>query len=115
VLVVGTAADTTVVHIGQSIVERFPDGQLYADLRRGDPLPRFLRALGVPPDRVPPDPDEREALYRTAIAGRRILVVLVNASDPARVRPLLPGTDTTLTLVAGREQPRLSADRVLRL
>jgi Protein kinase domain len=115
VLVAGDDAAAAVVHFGQSIVERFPDGQLYADLYRGDPLPRFLRALGVPPARVPAAADEREALYRTAIAGRRILVVLVNATSPAAVRPLLPGTDTTLTLIAGRRAVPLSADRVIRL
>jgi Protein kinase domain len=116
VLLTGDGAHALAVHFGHSYAGRFPDGQLYADLERGDPLPRFLRALGVPTDRVPSDVDEREALYRTALAGRRVLVVLDNAKDAAQVRPLLPGTGTCRTIVtAPAALAGLSAALVLRL
>jgi Protein kinase domain len=115
VLIAGDGAAGLAVYFGQSTVERFVDGQLYADLEQPDPLPRFLRALGVPAERVPSDVDEREGLYRTALSGRRVLVVLVNAGDPARVRPLLPGAGAAVAVVAGRDAVDVNADRVIRL
>ncbi|WP_254897839.1 BTAD domain-containing putative transcriptional regulator [Kitasatospora sp. NA04385] len=91
--------------------DRFPDGQLFADLRghsaRPAPHPdevlaRFLRALGTPPDRLPADPDEAAALYRTLLADRRLLVLLDDARDAEQVRPLLPGAPGCAVLVTGR-------------
>ncbi|MFE0100178.1 BTAD domain-containing putative transcriptional regulator [Streptomyces sp. NPDC059009] len=87
----------------------FPEGQLYADLRTDDGTPRsprdvlgwFLRALGAPYDELPAGLDERAQLYRTLLAGRRVLVVLDNAADDAQVRPLLPGGGAGRTLVTG--------------
>ncbi|MGW1058258.1 ATP-binding protein [Micromonospora rubida] len=90
---------------------RFPDGQLYANLRGYDPgeparpevvLDRFLRALGVPPAAIPADLEDREALYRSRLADRRVLLVLDNAATARQVRPLLPGTDTCLTIATSR-------------
>ncbi|MFD7736296.1 BTAD domain-containing putative transcriptional regulator [Kitasatospora phosalacinea] len=92
-------------------VGAFPDGQLFVDLHGYDAneretaprvLERFLLALGVPGHRIPEDPVLREDLYRSTVAGRRLLVVLDNAQDYEQVRPLLPGTAESFTLVTSR-------------
>ncbi|GGM65555.1 hypothetical protein GCM10011608_58460 [Micromonospora sonchi] len=94
-----------------AVRQHFPDGQLYANLRGYDPgqpsrpeqvLDRFLRALGLPPSAIPADPEDREALYRSRLADRRILVVLDNAATARQVRPLLPGTNGCLVIVTSR-------------
>jgi DNA-binding SARP family transcriptional activator len=90
----------------------FPDGQLYANLRgyaagapvrAADALAAFLRALGVPGQEIPADTDERIGLYRSLLAGRRILVVLDNASSTEQARPLLPGTAGAMAIVTSRD------------
>ena len=100
-------------HIGPAPApDRFPDGQLWVDLR-GDRaatalapdavLRRLLRGLGVERDQVPEDPDEAAALYRSNLARRRVLVVLDNAHSAAQVRALLPGGDTSAAVVTSRD------------
>ncbi|MEU4906855.1 tetratricopeptide repeat protein, partial [Streptomyces sp. NPDC022067] len=110
----GVGKTTLAVHWAHRIAHRFPDGQLYANLRGFDPagsmmspneaLRTFLHALGIPPNRVPADLDAKTALYRSLLAGRRTLVLLDNVVDSSHVRPLLPGSPGCLTIVTSRNQ-----------
>ncbi|MFI6322231.1 BTAD domain-containing putative transcriptional regulator [Nonomuraea sp. NPDC050556] len=91
------------VHWAHRVAARFPDGQLYADLggrEPGEVLERFMSALGVM--RIPDGLEERTALYRSLLRGRRILVLLDNATGADQVRPLLPGSASCCVVVTGR-------------
>jgi tetratricopeptide (TPR) repeat protein len=99
------------VHWARKVAGRFPGGQLYVNLRGYDPgapvAPEeaagwFLAALGVPASQIPAAPAERAGLYRSVLAGRRVLIVLDNARDAAQVRPLLPGSGGCLVVVTSR-------------
>ncbi len=108
----GVGKTALAVHWAHQVAARFPDGQLYVNLRGYDPgqpvrasdaLAGFLRALGVPGQEVPADDDERAARYRSLLASRRILVVLDNAGDVEQVRLLLPGSPGCVAVVTSRD------------
>jgi len=109
----GAGKTALAMHWAQGVRHRFPDGQLYADLRGHaarapirpvDALAGFLRALGVPPQEVPIAQDEAAGLFRSLLVGQQVLVALDNAATAEQVRPLLPGTPGCLALVTSRSR-----------
>jgi DNA-binding SARP family transcriptional activator/tetratricopeptide (TPR) repeat protein len=110
----GTGKTALAVRFGRQVARRFPDGQLYVNLRGLDPattplepwaaLRLFLDALGVAPYRIPSDTDGRSALFRSLLDGKRMLIVLDNARNVAQVRPLLPGSPGSLVVVTSRNE-----------
>ncbi|ANH92024.1 regulator [Streptomyces sp. SAT1] len=106
----GVGKTTLAVHVAHRARASFPDGQLYVDLqgagqRAAEPetvLGSFLRALGTADSAIPDSLEERAALYRSVLDGRRVLVLLDNARDAAQIRPLLPGTEGCAALVTSR-------------
>ncbi|GHH38165.1 hypothetical protein GCM10017774_28160 [Lentzea cavernae] len=93
---------------------QFPDGQLFVDLRgrdaTGQPLSLnaavrgFLDAFGIAADRVPVDVGAQLGMYRSLVAGRRMLILLDNARDTAQAAPLLPGSPTCVVMVTSRDR-----------
>jgi DNA-binding SARP family transcriptional activator len=109
----GVGKTALAVHWGHRVRDRFPDGQLYLDLRgyAAEPpvrpveaLAAFLAALGVPSDQIPVELEPAAALYRTRLADQRVLVLLDNAASAEQVRPLLPGAGVSLVLVTSRDR-----------
>jgi DNA-binding SARP family transcriptional activator/tetratricopeptide (TPR) repeat protein len=108
----GVGKTALAVEWAHRVASEFPDGQLHMNLRGYDPgqpappaeaLAGFLAALGVPGPQIPPDLDGRAAAFRSALAGRRVLIVLDNAHDAEQVRPLLPGEPGCLVVVTSRD------------
>jgi DNA-binding SARP family transcriptional activator/tetratricopeptide (TPR) repeat protein len=112
--IAGIGKTTFAVHWAHQLAERYPDGQLYVDLRGFDPsgsvlgpskaLRGFLDALGVAPQRIPDSLEARAGLYRSLLKDRRVLILLDNARDVAQVRPLLPAAPGCLVIITSRNQ-----------
>ncbi|TCO46550.1 AfsR/SARP family transcriptional regulator [Actinocrispum wychmicini] len=97
----GAGKSTLAVHIGHHLAGLFPDGQLYVDLRHThDALAYLMATLGIPDDGG--TDAVRVARYRSALARRRILLVLDNATDVGAITPLLPGSGGSAVIVTGR-------------
>jgi hypothetical protein len=109
----GVGKSALAIHAAHDLAARYPDGQLYVDLHGStcgrvpllpaDVLGRFLRALGVDHSKVPGGTEEASARFRSLAIGKRLLVVLDNASTVAQVRPLLPAEPGCGVLVTSRE------------
>jgi DNA-binding SARP family transcriptional activator len=110
----GIGKTALAVHWAHRAADRFPDGQLFVNLRGfspvgvpltpADAVSGFLAALGVPPERIPVDMAGQAALYRSLLAGRRMLIMLDNALDAEQIRSLLPGSPGCLVLVTSRNR-----------
>lgn len=105
----GIGKTALAVHVAHRAAERFPDGQLFVHLGGAtspapatDVLARLLRDLGIPDTAIPEEADERAARYRTAMADRKMLIVLDDAHGSAQVRPLLPGTGGSAVIITSR-------------
>ncbi|GAA3782270.1 hypothetical protein GCM10022225_83300 [Plantactinospora mayteni] len=109
----GVGKTTLAIHAASEMADRFPDGQLYADLAgfaNGGPidpaevLHSFLIALGVPSRAVPARTPTRSALFRSHLAGQRVLVLLDNVRSADDVLPLLPNHPGCAAIVTGRHR-----------
>jgi len=109
----GVGKTALAVHWAHRVRSRFPDGDLYINLRGYDAVPPlspqealdgFLRALNVPPEKIPADLPGRTALYRSLTDGRRMLVLLDNAASAEQVRPLLPASPTCMAIITSRSR-----------
>jgi tetratricopeptide (TPR) repeat protein/transcriptional regulator with XRE-family HTH domain len=110
----GVGKTALALHWAHRVADRFPGGQLYVNLRGFDPsgvpatateaVRGFLDALGVPPDRIPVQPEARAGLYRSLLADRAMLIVLDNARDEQQIRPLLPASPASLVIITSRNQ-----------
>jgi DNA-binding SARP family transcriptional activator/DNA polymerase III delta prime subunit len=107
----GVGKSTLAVHVAHRLRPRFPDGQLHVNLAAAtEPTPedphevlgRFLAALGIPGQALPEDRAARAALFRSRLAGQRVLIVLDNAASATQVRPLLPGDAGCAVIVTSR-------------
>ncbi len=108
----GVGKTALAVHWAHAVAQRFPDGQLYLNLRGYDPRHPLrsdeatrvlLRALGVPGDEIPYGVDEAADLYRSTVADQKLLILLDNARSAEQVRPLLPASPGSLVLVTSRD------------
>jgi tetratricopeptide (TPR) repeat protein/transcriptional regulator with XRE-family HTH domain len=110
----GVGKTALAVRWAHQVAGRFGDGQLYVNLRGFDPcgipmtaaeaIRGFLDALGVPPGRIPPQPDAQAGMYRSLMVAKKMLIVLDNARDEQQVRPLLPASPGSLVIVTSRNR-----------
>nr|WP_243740830.1 BTAD domain-containing putative transcriptional regulator [Streptomyces sp. 8K308] len=110
----GVGKTTLAVRVAHLIGDRYPDGRFFVDLRGHTPgqraltpaatLELFLLHLGTPPELIPQDYEARVGAWRSALAGRRVLLVLDNAASEAQIRPLLPGAPGSVVLITSRRR-----------
>jgi transcriptional regulator with XRE-family HTH domain len=108
----GIGKTALALQFAHEVIESFPDGQLHVNLRGFDPaLPPMsadeavrlaLDAFAIPTDQIPASLDAQIRLYRSLLAGKRVLILLDNAADADQVRPLLPGSPSCLVVVTSR-------------
>jgi DNA-binding SARP family transcriptional activator len=108
----GMGKTSLAVRVARLLDDRFPGGQLYADLRGRDPLPAdpsvvlasLLWGAGVPAGEIPEDVDERAALWRTAMCEQQAVLLLDDVAAAAQLRPLLPGGPGVATIITSRRR-----------
>lgn len=110
----GVGKTTLAVRVSHRLADRFPDGQLFIDLHGftptrtpidpADALERLLRTLGIPGERIPSALEDRAALWRTGLAGRRMLILLDNVATEQQVAPLLPGAPGCVVVATSRRR-----------
>jgi tetratricopeptide (TPR) repeat protein/DNA-binding XRE family transcriptional regulator len=108
----GVGKTTLALQVAHTLRPEFPDGQLWVPLQGGSGHPRdpgevlgeLCRAMGVPGAAIPSSVGERAALYRSVLAGRRVLVLADDAATAAQIEPLLPGTGQCAVLVTSRSE-----------
>lgn len=109
----GAGKSTLAIHWARRISDRFADGQLYLDLRgysaqaplnAGEAARELLLGLGASASQIPASPVSALSQYRSALAGRRMLVLLDNASSVDQVRPLLAGAPGSVVMVTSRNR-----------
>ncbi|MBV9382596.1 MAG: tetratricopeptide repeat protein [Streptosporangiaceae bacterium] len=110
----GVGKTALAIRFARNAARRFPDGQLYVNLRGFDPsgvpvepgnaLRGFFDALRVPPKRIPDTLEARIGLFRSLLDGKRMLVVLDNARTTEQVRPLLPASPGCMVVITSRSQ-----------
>lgn len=107
----GIGKTALAVQFSHRIADRFPDGQLFVDARGHDSIAALpaeeimavlLRSMGVPDERMPAGAEERIGLYRSLLAGKRMLIVLDNAGATAQVVPIIPNSAGSLLVVTSR-------------
>lgn len=105
----GVGKSSLAVRAAHELSARYPDGQLYADMRSWDRqdhtaklLARFLRALGVTGSAIPDGIEERGELYRSMLSGKRLLLVLDDVPPDVQVLPLLPGSSSCAVVITSR-------------
>ncbi|MEH0821478.1 MULTISPECIES: AfsR/SARP family transcriptional regulator [unclassified Micromonospora] len=110
----GIGKTALAVHLAHQLAAGYPDGQLYVDLRGYDgrepamspaeALRGFLGSLGVPQEGIPAELHAQAGMYRSRLAGQRLLILLDNCRDAEQIRHLLPGSPGCLVIVTSRSR-----------